>query len=352
MTPGLNWIFKDLRADLNSSDTATRQLSEAKLMVGSLIWGSAMMAAAAGLLTGPGPEDPDERKKLLATGWRPNALKINGDHYQIDRLDPLAAVFNSAAFLVEIKDHIQTDDLETAMMTGIGQSLRLLTNRTYIESFSDTMQLLTNFERAAPNMQRRLGGMLVPASALMRTINRDDPFQREVDGFWDALKQNVPGMSRSMPMRRDFLGQPLAGLEYAGINWLSPFQVGRENTDSVYQEVARLQNEGLSAAPMPNRRIQQNNQSHKMDGEQYSQFLDLYGNGVKLNGMTAKQALDKLVTSPRYERLPDDRKAEAIKATLSSYSKKAKAVVINGDERIRKALDVKVKGMSFLMGIN
>ena len=352
MTPGLNKVFKDIRQELNSDDPATRQLSEAKLMVGTMIWTSAVGLAAAGYITGPGPEEPDAQKKLLASGWRPNAVKIGEDYYQIDRLDPLAFLFNTAGFVVEVKDHIEAEDLETAFGMGIGQSLRMLTDRTYMESFQDVMNLITNFERHKDTLQRRFGGMLVPASALFRTATRNtDELQREVDGFISSIYAGIPGASEALPVKRDFLGQPVESLKFAGNNWLSPFQVGIKNKDKVYQEVARLQQAGHTAAPVPSRVITRNGSRHKMNGDEYSRFLDLYGNGVKIEGRTAKQALDRLLASPRYARMFDEQKAEAIKATLSTYGSKARDSLVGKDENIRRALNLKTQGISYLLGM-
>lgn len=253
MTPYVNRILGDFQQRLNSSDPAVRQMAEAKLMVGNLIWGTAVMLASAGYLTGPGPGDSDERRKQMATGKRFNAIHIGDQYYQIDRLDPLAAVFNSAAFVTEIVDNVDHEDFSKAMWAGMAQTLRLFTNRTYIESFSDILNLIMDPERNAGEAARRLGGMLVPASGLMRTANRYDPLMREAGDFQSALMQNIPGLSQALPERRDFLGQPIKNNEYLGPKWLSPFQVGTENKDPLYQEINRLHGLGLSAAPMPRR---------------------------------------------------------------------------------------------------
>lgn len=352
MTPLVNKLVGEFQQKLKSSDPAVRQLAEAKLMVGSILWTSALMAASAGYLTGPGPEDRDERAKRLATGWRPNALHIGDKYFQLSRLDPLAAVLNSAAFVTEIVDNIDTEDFGKAMLMGFGQTVRLLADRSYIESFSDIMGFIMQPEQNATEFMRRMGGMFVPASAAWRTINRSDPFQREVDGFLDAVKQNLPGMSSDLPIRRDFLGQPMKSAEYAGVQWLSPFQVGTRKGDRLYEEINRLHQGGYSAAPMPGRHHVRQGKRLRMDGAEYSKFLDHYGTKTRINGKTLQDSLRGLVGSSGYQSMTDEQRADEIKYLASRYSKQAREEIFGGSPRLQNSFNTKSRGWEHLLGLS
>ena len=100
---------------------------------------------------------------------------------------------------------------------------------------------------------------------------------------------------------------------------------------------------------MPDRRIDRGDHSHKMNGDEYSRFLDLYANETKIDGKTAVQALEKLVASNRYQRLGDAEKADAMKALQSAYVRKARNTMIDRDEKIRRSLDIKAKGLEFFL---
>ncbi|MCC8117087.1 MAG: hypothetical protein LIP18_08080 [Planctomycetes bacterium] len=350
MTPFAHKLLGEFRDKLRSNDPAVAQMAEAKLMTGQLLWGTAVMLASAGFLTGPGPEDPDERRKQLATGKRFNAIKIGDTYYQIDRLDPLAAVFNSAAFISEVTDHLDQADFGKAMMMGLGQTMRLFTNRTYVESFGDIVGILMEPERNAGDFMRRLGGMLVPASALGRTLNRNDPFLREARDFQSAVMQNIPGLSKLLPERRDFLGQPIKNAEYLGPTYLSPFQTGRENKDKVYQEINRLHGLGLSAAPMPGRHFVRNGLRVELEPAEYAEFLNRYGNKTQIKGKTLMQWIRGFVSSSEYKAMPDEEKANRISLTTRKYASQARDEIFQASARMRKQFGIKSQGWEYLLG--
>jgi hypothetical protein len=358
MTPIIGEQFQFVKDDLNSQDVATRQLAEARIMTGTMIAGTALMLAQAGYLTGPGPKDPNEYQKLLATGWRPNALRIGDEYWQLDRLDPLAFLLNSAAFLVEAGEAMDGEDVGYSLLSLIGQSIRIAGNRTYLSSLSDLMDVFTDTEASVPTTMRRLGGSLFPASSLARTIVRSsDPYLREVDDIMTGAMNNIPGASEYLPIRRDFLGQPIENSKYSvipGTNgtppWLSPFQMGHRKNDPVYEEVLRLHRQGLQSAPMPSRWVQKNGQRIKLDGAGYSRLLDLYGNRVAINGQTLYKHLGRMVDSPEYRNLGDEDRATAIKNAAQRYGRKARDVLVGEDREIQERLRLKDRALAQFMG--
>ena len=351
LTPILNRAFGRTRERLNSPDVATRQLAEAHIMLGNLLWTSALAMASQGLLTGPGPEDPRERQKKEATGWQSNSLKLGDSYISLERLDPVALIFNAAAFMTEASDHIDQEDMQKGMLMGIGQAMRIVSDRTYLSSMRDALEFFTMPEKGVPNMLRRIGGSVVPGGSLGRQVNRDlDGFQRESQDFWSGLAQTVPGMSRYLPERRDFLGQRMEAHEYAGPGFLSPFRVANKRGDPVYDEVNRLQERGFSAAPMPGRDIIKNGSRVRMNPAEYGAFLDLYGNGVKVNGRSAMETLQSLVGSNEYQMLPDNQRSKRVRSTLKQFSKEAKKELLNGSPRLNKSLGIKANGWSYLLG--
>ncbi len=162
--------------------------------------------------------------------------------------------------------------------------------------------------------------------------------------------QNIPGLSKHLPERRDFLGQPIRNAEYAGVTYLSPFQVGRENKDAVYQEINRLHGLGLSATPMPGRNFTRNGLRIEMEPAEYSQFLDRYGNKTDVEGKTLMQWLRGFVSSPEYRTLSDEDKANRISRAARKYAAKARDEIFQDSSRMRKQFGVKNQGWEFLLG--
>lgn len=352
LTPVLGRLVGRTAERLNSPDLATRQLAEAHVMVGTLIWSSALSLAAQGMLTGPGPEDPKAKRKKEAAGWLPNALKVGDDYYQIDRLDPVALIFNMAAFVTEAGDYIDQDDAQTATLFGIGQAMRLVSNRTYLSSLTEMLEFFTKPEQGVPDLLRRFGGSITPLGSMGRSLNRSvDPYMREASDMYAGFAQTVPGLSQALPEKRDFLGQVVKSHEYVGPNWLSPFKTSETTKDPIYAEIARLQDAGFSSAPIPSKYINSGDKRIKMTPEEYGVFLNLYGNGIKdkNTGLTGKEALDVLVRSAEYKGMSNADKAKKIRSVLRRYNDSAKKELMGSSTRLQKQLKIRQEGWEFLM---
>lgn len=82
--------------DLRSGDARRVAAARGKLTVGSIMWGAAIVAASEGTLTGRGPSDPNQRKLLMETGWRPYSFVLTGEYggkryVDYSRLEPNSA---------------------------------------------------------------------------------------------------------------------------------------------------------------------------------------------------------------------------------------------------------------------
>ena len=342
-TPGLSRMFTDINAQLNSKDNAVRQLAEARVMTGTFVWATVIGMAASGYLTGNGPTDDKEKEKARAAGWQPNSLKIGDTYIALDRLDPAAFLLNTGASLVEIYDSMDNDDLGKAMWAGLGAAFRVASDRTYLRSIADAVDAVTDWEGFKGDRARQgLFTSLVPASAMMRSIaQQTDSFQREIDGIMDAIRAEIPGMSKGLPVRRNFLGEAVQPDGYYGSDWLSPLRQSIDKHDPVYDEIYRLAKAGHDIPSMPDKHIRHNGTVVKMNGEQYSQFLELAGTGLKYGGKNAKERIAEVVKSPAYQQWDDEKKAVQIKAIIESYRKEARKRV--------KEID---PGMRFLLGLD
>lgn len=345
-TPGIARMFDDIRAELDSPDTAIRHIAEARVMTGTMVWTTALGLAASGYLTGAGATDDNEKEKARATGWQANSLRLPGrdgepDTYiALDRLDPAAFLLNTAASLVEIYDSMDNDDLGKAMVAGLGAAFRVASERTYLKSLSDAVDAVRDWDGYEGDRARRgFFTSLVPASSMLRAVAQEaDPTQREIDGIFDSIRAGIPGMSSDLPVRRNFLGEAVTSDGYFGSDFMSPLRQSMDKQDAVYDEIYRLTRSGQKIPSMPGRYIQHNGKAIRMDGQQYSRFLELAGTGLRYGGKNAKERIAETIKSPAYRNWDDEKKAKQIRTIIESYRTEARKRTKRDDPGIRYLL--------------
>ena len=345
-TPGLANMFADINAELNSPDIAKRHIAEARVMTGTLLWTTALGLAASGYLTGSGPTDDNEREKARATGWQSNSLRLPGSdgepdtYIALDRLDPAAFLLNTAASLVEIYDSMDNDDLGKAMWSGFAAAFRVASERSYLKSVADAVDAVTDWEGFKGDRARQgLFTSLVPASSMMRNITQQaDPVQREISGIFDSIRAGIPGMSHDLPQRRNFLGEAVTSDGYFGSDFLSPLRQSMDKQDPVYDEIYRLTRSGQKIPSMPDKHIRHNGRAVKMDGKQYSQYLELAGTGLRFGGRNAKERIAETIQSQAYQQWDDEKKAKQIRTIIETYRAEAKKKMRMEDPSVRYLL--------------
>lgn len=346
-TPVISQFVDTVRQELNSQNIATRQLAEARVMTGTLMWASALGLATQGFLTGAGPQDPETRKQLEATGWQANSLRIptkDGDiYFGLDRFDPGAFIFNTAASFVEISEYLSGEDAEQASMAAIAVAVQTVTDRTYLESVSNFLDAVTQLDASKGQAAARnvINSLVIPASGLARGVARGiDPVAREADTVFNSIRASIPGLSRSVPERRNFLGEVVDQRQQWGTNFLSPVRKGRDKQDPVYDEVARLSLAGYRMPTTPNRTwtAPGGGRKGRLDAAQMAAYMRLSGTEYRINNQTMKEHLNRVVTSAGYAQATDEQRAAIINSAVSTYRTRAKSEMMRGDPGVRYLL--------------
>lgn len=243
---------------------------------------------------------------------------------------------------MEIYDSMEGNDVEKAMWGGFAAAFRVASDRTYLKSIADAVDAVSDWEGHKGDMARRgLFTSLVPGSSLLRaTAQVVDPVQREVDGIFEAIRAGIPGMSDALPVRRNFLGEAITSDGYYGPDWLSPLRQSHDKHDPVYDEIHRLSKAGYKIPSMPDRHLRHQGRSIKMNGDQYSAFLEMSGVGLRYGGKNAKEKIAEVIQSQAYQGWTDEQKQARIKAIIESYRKAA-----------RDRMKMDDPGIKFLLGI-
>jgi hypothetical protein len=128
----------------------------------------------------------------------------------------------------------------------------------------------------------------------------------------DRVMARIPGLSASLPVRRDLLGEPIA-VEAPLLEMFSPFRVSSVKDSVVRKELARFAY-GFSEPSTKKSGVDLLNPEHESGGQlAYDRFLELTGK-ARIGGMDLRQALRKEFASESYQRLDPGEDLEGAKS--------------------------------------
>jgi hypothetical protein len=328
---------------------ARASLARAQMGLGTAVMLATADAVMSGSITGSGPPAKATRGAMEGQGWLPYSMKVGDRWVQYNRVETVGSSMAMAADIVETAqnyhsaingDNPDMEKLAVAAALSIAQDV---TSKTYLKGLSDTFEMLANPKTEGEGQIRSFAGSLVPAG--VGAIDRiQDPYQRAVYSMMDAIKSKIPGLSETLPARRDVWGQLIehaSGLG-AAYDTLSPFAT-RQPTDSpIDREIQRLgANINLPEArtSFPGGAIV----NLQNDPKLYSRYVELAGNGYKdpaYGNLGAKDLLNQVVSgnhwlSPIYNMKNDDpgagvnSKADMIKSIMNQYRDGAKRQLLD-----------------------
>lgn len=279
-------------------------------VIGTGIFGLGSYLASKGLITGQ-PKDATEQRQWDLENKPRNSILINGKWRSLNSVGPEAVVFLAGAKLNEEMQNpegsiggyagtLGKDYLDQSFVTGIQQPVNAITDPArYGKSYVGNQMA-----SVMPNIGKDLAKSL-------------DPVQREANTITDYVKQATPLVRNTLIEKRDTLGNVMPQ-EPTGLGaFFDLFNSKTPVDNAVVNELSRLQKEGQSATPSkltPNQTILK--QKVKLTFDQLNQLEK----GV---GEALKPRLESLVTSPNYQQLDDEQKAQAIdkvvQTTRSQY---------------------------------
>jgi hypothetical protein len=187
--------------------------------VGSaLIAGLAFGPAAAGQITGSGPDDAEKRKMLEAEGWKPYHALI-GDTYVPNRTFGIyGRLLNVVGDTHDFMAYQKKDATVRGQITDAGKRVgALIKEEPYLQGLAD---ILDAFDSAGSGLERVAASnatRLIPYAATARTIGTAlDPAERTTDrgkdvplseGFGQRVAQSL-GRRSNLPVAQNVLGQP------------------------------------------------------------------------------------------------------------------------------------------------
>lgn len=345
-TPGLNLTRKQYVEDIMGKNGAMAQSkAHAQMVTGGLLWGAAVSHVLEGNITGAGPADPDIRKAMEQTGWRPYSVRVELEdgttaYRPYGRLDPFGSFFGLVADFTEAAGAWPERDLEErAAMVAVAVA-KNLNNKSYLTGLVNAIGAMNEPGRKMDNFLKGLAGGFVP-NVLQQSIN-SDPNLREARSVVDAMRRKVPGLSEGLDPQRNVLGEKQYIPPGWGPDWMSPItdtiHPGSQQpmTDEwkmtpqkdVYDELARqmfIHNSAIKPAPAKVEGVDLTQYQANTGFTAADRYAELAGT-TKIKGQTMKEALAELINSETYRTRMSDgtydvngSRIDAIRATVQTY---------------------------------
>lgn len=273
-------------------------------------------------IQGAGPTEIGGRQNAQEIGGVIyGSIKLpDGTQYQISRFDPFSTIFEGIGVIQDLHRNGKHEEAENATLNYGLAIATMLANDTYATSVRQIMFAMQD-ENGLDKFLRGRASQLVPFSGLTKNYNQsNDPFQRELRTYTDALKSSIPGMSGDLPPRYNLLGEPVEAPKYATIglfpegleSMMSPIMSGKVKTDPVAVEFVNQNITSLKQSPfILGGAIDLNNEVYSVDAlgkpiygdnqTAYDRFNDIMANERLFDGLTLRELLNEVITSPEYQ---------------------------------------------------
>jgi hypothetical protein len=299
--------FKKTRKALANGTQEERAEALSKMIVGGGLTAAAYKYAQNGLITGSGPKDKDEMTAKMATGWRPNSLKIGNSYYPIQGIEPLTTFFTLAADAHELAGKLDKEDVDKILFEAAHMLTRNFTNKTMMMGVNSALTAAIDPQRYGDSFVKRFEGSLVPAW-VKNARNLFDDSSREAETFIEVLKDKIPGESETLPLKYDMWGNVMKNQTF-GNAYVSPFIRSEVVKDPVINEAARLR----ISVGKPDKIVS----NKKLDAKEMS-FL------VGYSGKLAHKIMQRNMSLPVWTRLSDEKKKEVFEQAFRNARETAR----------------------------
>lgn len=312
---------------------------------GSLLLASATTLAYQGYLIG-GKDGFRDKNQEIQNGQN-YALKFGDTTIKIDGLDPIGMFFGMAADAVAAARRGNYDSIPEMLAVGLLASTKYMAEKSYTMSLFEFGGLMGDIHKLSLEKgEKKFMGYVAQVStsfmpfggASQWAAKQIDPTTKSYWDWKDRWLAKIPLASEAVPSKRNVLtGEVITSEGALGPDALSPLTSKTLDESPSVKEIVRL---GINV-DYPDKNL-----DHRigLTPKQYDRLQVLATQEVKLMGMTLKEHLDKLVTSPRWEQYPDGQegyerlnntKQSRIKGLIDSYRARAEQMLIQEDPELK-----------------
>lgn len=310
--PGVNFLMKETVEELSGSLGAFRKAEAyGRMTLGAGFLTAGVMMARNGLITGAGPQDPQDKALWLQT-HQPYSFRAGDQWVAYDRMDPVGPLFAIAAGYFDTSVYRDTDRDMT--LSAVGALAQYFKDKSALQGVSDVLNFGGD-PRDQSTFMRRLGGTVggfVPAFLQVPRAMADSGMNVKRNP-WDYIVDRLPGASLALDPLRNLLGEPVHKPQDTLVENLLPVTMSPISdyaTEPVLDELDRLYNMTgytpgmLSPAGGPQAHFDMRDVKLENGGSLYNQLMRARTTST-IDGVTLKQALHELFESDEYNEASD-----------------------------------------------
>lgn len=346
-TPVLNFVFKENWEELLGRRGAVAQAEAyGRTMLGAGFLMSGLYMARSGMITGPGPDNPSDRKVWMQT-HQPWSVRWGDQWVDYSRYDIVGALLGIPATLFDASVNRRQDrGFDTLSYAAVGALVGYFRDRAALQTASDLMSLGepgTNPESFFERLQGSVAGkVLVPNFVTQLGRNVTDPTNRVKTNVLEYVMDLIPGWSKELDPLRNVLGEPVHKPKDQLVENLLPVTYVSAvdwRDDAVIDELDRLyQATGYGAGVTPRTSVDGgffNSQALKLeDGRSLFDAFMRQRATLEVKGLTLRDTLTELFDSAEYAEAVD---ADASNLETSDGLKSRGALVGKVFEEFNKA---------------
>lgn len=205
-------------------------------VAGTLIFAWAYDQARQGNITGAGPDDPEKRDELRATGWRPYSVKIGDSYHSYANVAPLTVALSMGAAAHEAQKYGKPgQSVADTFADGAARTMKVVGDMSVVSGIGSLVKAQQDPERYGLQFITQYLQTFIPAGSAVSTVGQaTDPLERRSLPGADAgtkltegLKARVPGLREQVPPATNPLGQPIES-QQTGFGALQPTRPSKE----------------------------------------------------------------------------------------------------------------------------
>ena len=299
-TPIINRFSSQMQADI-AAGGVRKEMAEARVALGSTLYGIGLMLAASGTVTGTYDKKKHRSAEFIGSGK--GKLKFGNKTFDISTSDPIGAFFIMAADTFDLLEKASSDEIDNYMGACTALIASNLSNRSYLQGLGQLLTALTgdglgSQESKMEWYSKQFVGSFVPN--LFKQMNRSefDNTMRENRNLLDSIRNGIPGQSNQLvPKLHPITGEPRKYGD-SGFMGLQPFYATELSDDPLMQELARKE--------IPFDGVDWQMKGVELTPEKRNEWTKWITQGAKdSKGRTMQKALRSLVKSKMYQEAPD-----------------------------------------------
>lgn len=333
----INLVASVFRMITGGADPAYTVEALSKGLTGTGLAGLGYWLAMNGLARGDYRSNAREEGLLEAAGILPNSIILPNGSYSVDWIQPTAIPFFMGVAAAEEVAKQRGEDMTAAEAMQVGFNALTAAGDTVInqtmlrgvkdlfEGYGSTTEKIAKLPAAyVMQLSPTVGGQI---ARTIDPVRRQRDYSTDIDSILSNVQSRTPGLTQSMPARRDIYGEVQRYNSNPMMNafnqFLNPGTPAEPTSPEITSELmAVYRSEGTDFLPRRNIR------SFSADGTKYELDSNEMMEFQRVMGEYTKVALNSLFESQSYKISPANRKAELIKEiTEEAYDRGKQAII-------------------------